>query len=86
MFFGNNSAESRIFLSWGFSCLFLGILVSSLPDFVTHFDALAALFPNEAVFNFFHGFADGFSLVLIIVSLFLNLKTVRGGASTGIPI
>ena len=52
-------------------------MISSLPDFVVHLDILVSLFPSEAVFSFFHGFADGFSLVLIMVSLFLNLKAVR---------
>ena len=60
----------------GISLLFLAILISSLTDFVIQNEALASLFPNQAAINFFHGFADGLSLVLIVLSLILNLKAI----------
>ena len=68
--------RSRIFIVWGFLCLILAILISSLADFVIQIEALASLFPNRAAINFFHGFADGLSLVLIVLSLTLNLKAI----------
>ncbi len=77
MFCRNYPVGSRIFIVWGLSCLILGILISSLPDFIIQVREVASLFPNESLFSRFHGFSDGFSLVLIIVSLILNLKAVR---------
>ena len=76
MYCRNYSTGPQIFITWGFICLILSILFSSLPDFIIQVRAMASIFPNEAAVSLFHGFADGFSLVLIVISLFLNLEAV----------
>jgi len=76
MFCKKYSSGSQIFIIWGFLCLILAILISSLPDFVIQVETVVSLFPDQAAIHFFHGFADGLSLVLIVLSLILNLKAI----------
>ena len=64
-------------MTWGQVFFLVGILSSRMSEGGFLADTLRNLLASESLFNAFQGFAAGFSVPLLGISIYLNLKGLR---------
>jgi hypothetical protein len=74
MFLKGRSQDHRVTMTLGLLCLLIGILSSSIAEAGFPAAALRDLFGSESLVNAFQGFADGFAVPMLGISIYLNVK------------
>lgn len=69
--------DNKTAMTWGQVFFLIGVLSSRMSEGDFLADALRNLFANESLFNTFQGFAAGFSVPLLGISIYLNVKGLR---------
>ncbi len=69
---GNHSSQS--YIQAGMVSFLLGIFASQVADARLIGAYLTSWIPNEALVSFIQGFADGFSLPMLVASIILSLR------------